>query len=143
MGTASTIKFIAVNKTKIPLINIYQQYDGYINCVGHDLEEWLMKKTLLNGFRINQTSDKYANGVGCLAAQYIKDHKEDIGELYIYPIDMSDEYVDYNHKVEIKDYLDNMPLDEITIITVTNFGNEKPIFVGKPSELLEFTEDGI
>ena len=42
MRTTSTIKFITVNKTKRPLINIFQQYDGYIDGVGRDLAEWLL-----------------------------------------------------------------------------------------------------
>jgi hypothetical protein len=42
MGTHSTIKFY--NEYDIPLICIYQQWDGYISGVGYDLANFLKDK---------------------------------------------------------------------------------------------------
>lgn len=82
MGTRSTITFYS-NDKNTPIVNIYQQYDGYLGGVGKDLCKWLENKIIVNGFSFHDKRD-IANGVGCLAAQYIKDNKKEVGNLYIY-----------------------------------------------------------
>ncbi len=141
MGTRSTITFIRKTGIKeTPYVKIYQQYDGYIDGVGHDLARFLVKRRLINGIQ-NETMEEAANGIGCLIAQYIALKKVKIGGLYIYPIDGSDEYIDYCYKVIIDE--DKVPdmADNITTIEVTNFGEDKIIFKGSPSELLRFRDD--
>lgn len=142
MGTRSTIKFIEkYDDNEQELVNIYQQYDGYIDGVGKDLAKWLLSKKLVNGFSLGMSmEDGYANGVGCLAAQFIKDNKTEIGGLYIDHIESTE---DYNYKVIIDEGKINgkTNIDDITTIIVTNWDDVKPIFRGKPSELLKFTED--
>lgn len=148
MGTRSTITFAKTDGglVVVPYVTIYQQYDGYIEGVGHELAKWLMGKTIINGIGFNQYSEKYANGLGCLAAQFIRDFKTDVGGLYIDPITIEDE-CDYNYLVLYHSYADGMlpsegcPANNLIKIIVTNWGNDKPIFEGSPKELLEFREE--
>ena len=141
MGTRSTITFIGkTGNEETPYIKIYQQYDGYIDGVGHDLARFLVKRRLINGIQ-NETMEEAANGIGCLIAQYISVNKNNIGDLYIEPLNSSNEWTDYNYTVVIDE--DKIPCDtnEATIIKVTNFDNPEIIFEGKPSELLKFDEN--
>lgn len=132
MGTRSTIKFVEkYNNEERPLVNIYQQCDGYIDGVGYELARWLLGKTIINGFNTNKyTMLDYANGPCCLAAQFIKHFKTDIGGLYIVPMDNCQ---DYNYKVVI----DNK--DRITI-SVTHWDETEPFFIGTPESLLVYKE---
>lgn len=141
MGTRSTITFIGKTGNKeTPYVKIYQQYDGYIDGVGHNLADFLKKKKIINGISNFNIKSNTANGMGCLAAQYIAFNKVEIGGLYIDPIDSSDENIDYCYKVIIDE--DKVPdmADNITTIEITNFGENKLIFKGSPSELLKFKE---
>jgi len=134
MGTRSIIKFVEKwNDNENELVTIYQQYDGYIDGVGKELAKWLASKTIINGFSPREDNRNNANGIGCLVAQFIRDFKKGIGGLYIYPSNCEPQ--DYNYKVVIDE-----SRKSITII-VTNWDEDKPIFVGSPRELLEFTED--
>jgi len=138
MGTRSTITFTArYEDGDVSLVKIYQQYDGYIKGVGYELAEWLKDKIIINGIGFeDRGNNNCANGLGCLAAQFIKEFKKDIGGLYI--TEMSDTE-DYNYNVIVDEYKTGN-LDDFTIISITNWDDEEPIFVGKPSELLEFKE---
>ena len=138
MGTRSTIKFISRYKDKeVPLVNIYQQYDGYIDGIGYELAKWLKGKKICNGISPDY-GDEYANGVGCLIAQFIRDFKEEIGGLYITSMEDKEEY---NYEVIIEDNKSADNMDKVTQIIVTNWDNSKVIFNGTPSELLEFNEE--
>ena len=147
MGTRSTISFgsYANDKYTDPIVTIYQQYDGYISGVGHELAEWLLKKKIINGIGVDQYTDEYANGVGCLAAQFIRDFKQKVGGLYIEEPKVR-EVCDYNYEVYVNEFIkvppDGIPADDCVIIIVRNWDDEttNPLFVGKPSELLEFEE---
>ena len=71
MGTRSTVKFYNEFNDE-PILSVYQQFDGYIGGVGHDLANFLFEKKVINGIGVGQTMDGgYANGMGCLAAQYV------------------------------------------------------------------------
>lgn len=138
MGTRSIIKFVEKwQDAENELVTIYQQYDGYINGVGYKLAEWLKEKTIVNGFGSKDVTN-CCNGAGCLAAQFIKDFKDGIGYLYIYPSDCEPQ--DYNYRVLIDETKTGKADDLITIV-VTNWDETEPIFVGSPSELLKFKED--
>lgn len=143
MGTRSTIKFVRPyvdkvgNKKEMPFVNIYQQYDGYISGVGYELAEWLLKKKLCNGFSCDMDDNEYANGIGCLAAQFIRDHKEELGGLYITTLDDTE---DYNYTVLVYDESGDRNYPYSYSIRVTNFDNPEPIFEGTPKELLNFKE---
>ncbi len=140
MATSSVITFVAKRNDKLtPIVSVYQYADGYLSGVGVELAEWLMKKSLINGIGMDQNNSKYANGVGCLAAQFIRDFKTSVGGLYIYPTSYNHEWIDYHYMIIIDDPLDirkPLPLNDITKISVTVFDNTKPIFEGSPEELI-------
>lgn len=96
MGTRSIIRIQEDGKT---LVSIYQQYDGYPECVGLELAKFAAARTIVNGYHGDQKSDKFANGAGCFAAQFIAHIKTDIGGVYIYPADCSGE--EYNYTIDI------------------------------------------
>lgn len=136
MGTRSTTKFIEKREEKLtPLVNIYEQWDGYIEGKGYDLADFLKSKTIINGISRGQDTSDYANGFGCLIAQYIKEFKKGVGGLYIADLDNKQEY---NYEVifdEDKYFSGNYDsIDDLVIIKVDT------IFEGTPSELLEFKE---
>jgi len=139
MSTAATILFVTKDKdgNEHPWVKIYHHGDGYIDGVGHMLAMWLKDRNLCNGIS-RDCDDTYANGVGCLIAQFIRDFKHDIGGLYIEPIDCSDEWFDYNYKVEIKD--DVGKVNKLTTISVTNFGSDKVVWKGSPKQLLKTSD---
>ena len=140
MSTRSTIKFIKKHDNKLTqLVNIYQQWDGYISGVGYDLANYLKSKKIINGISSGQDTDEYANGFGCLVAQFIRDNKENVGGLYI---DEPDDEQEYNYEVIFDadkyykmDFAETLTADEIITIRVNNF------FEGTPSELLEYKEN--
>jgi len=49
MGTRSTVKFYNQWNQKTPIMSNYNQFDGYISGVGHDLANWLKDKKEKNG----------------------------------------------------------------------------------------------
>ena len=143
MGTSAKITFVETDGYfyKKELVSVRHHWDGYIDGVGHELAKWLLKKQLINGIGSDQYSNKYANGVGCLAAWYIAENKNQPGDFYV----AANDYVgDYNYKVIVKETdLDDqsIPLNAITTIVVTlGWSSEKPIFIGTPEELLKFQE---
>lgn len=121
MGTRSTVKFYNEFSEK-PIVCIYQQYDGYISGVGHELAEWLKDKKVLNGFSGHKMEDGFANGMSCLAAQYIAHNKKAIGGFYIHDLDDEQEY---NYHVKL--------INGELIIEVDSF-------IGTPEELLKYEE---
>jgi len=88
MGTRSTIHFQQNGTT---LASIYQQYDGYPDSVGLELANFLDGITVVNGISLNE-SRRIANGVGCLAAQFVTDFKNGPGGLYLTVPDAREEY---------------------------------------------------
>jgi hypothetical protein len=128
MGTRSTVKFYSEHSTNDakPMVCIYQQYDGYIEGVGFDLANFLKGKKVINGFndaRGESIENGFANGMGCLAAQYIASIKTKIGGVYIADLDDSE---DYDYEVRLMD-------DRSIQIKVDEF-------IGSPEGLLEYKE---
>ena len=142
MGTRSVITFY-VKET--PYVSVYQQYDGYPDGVGKELCDWLSDKIVINGIssQIKDTS-KYANGVGCLAAQFIRDFKCDVGNLYITPLDYDREWVDFNYSVIIDDDINlpsgGVPIRKIAKIKISLFESTDTIFEGSIDEFYSFIE---
>lgn len=125
MGTRATVKFYNSKPTEEskPLFNVYFQFDGYYEGVGHELADFLISKKLINGIN-NQTMEQgFANGMGCLSAQYIKEIKTEIGGVYLHSIDDEEQY---DYKV--------YPTEEGFIIAVD-------AFEGTPEEFKNHTED--
>ena len=86
---------------------------------------WILNKKIVNGIPLNEClSDKIANGFGCLIAQYIRDHKPEVGDLYITSIDSDPQ--DYNYKVifDTDRWLSGRSTDpnDLITITVNNWG---------------------
>jgi len=122
MGTRSTVKFYHSFDDKEPVLSVYQQYDGYIDGVGHDLANFLKNKTVINGFGHETMKDGFANGMGCLAAQYVAENKTEIGGFYL------------TTKTDLQgyDYVVSLINDKI-IIKINDFK-------GTPEELLDYKE---
>ncbi len=123
MGTRSTVKFYSEFDQETPILSVYQQFDGYIDGVGHELAEFLKDKKVINGIGRQTMEDGYANGMGCLAAQYVAKMKDRIGGFYLTSPDDSQEY-DY----EVR-YIDGKILIEVDD------------FKGSPEELLNYNPE--
>jgi len=123
MGTRSTVKFYSEFNNNEPVLSVYNQFDGYIGGVGHDLANFLKAKTVINGFSGNQSMENgYANGMGCLAAQYVAEKKVRIGGFYL---TTKDDSQGYNYEVRL--------IDNKIVIKVDDFE-------GTPDELLNYDE---
>jgi hypothetical protein len=120
MGTRSTTKFFDGEHC---VCSIYQQYDGYISGVGHDLANWLKDKKIVNGYNSEMTMESgFANGMGCLAAQYVASQKAKIGGFYM---TTPDDIQGYDYEVRFVDGKIQIKVDK---------------FVGTPEELLVYDE---
>ena len=116
MGTRA-ITTIKDNENKT-LVVLYRQYDGYQDCHGKELKEFLESKSLVNGISISEYTrwlatgrcNSIANGMGCLAAQLIAKVKDGVGLFYIYPEGAADEWVDFSYTVYPTDSTDSSTL---------------------------------
>ena len=70
---------------------MYRQSDGYPEGHGADLRKAFGNHEIINGYN-RQTSKKYANGMGCLAAQVISHFKTGIGQIYLTDTEDRQEY---------------------------------------------------
>ena len=80
MGTHATIKFYEeYKKDDLAFYGaLYYQYDGYPENVGLKLAQFLNDTSLVNGIGPDSPKNQ-ANGIGCLAAQYISQEKTKAG----------------------------------------------------------------
>ena len=114
-------------------VQVYKHYDGYPE--GHPLElaKFLRGFNIVNG--LGQDTDKAANGLTCLAAQYIAAFKMVPGDLYVENPDtehMDIEYITYVWG----DYGKGIWM------SIFDTYEEKCIFVGKPQQLIDkYDED--
>ena len=90
-----------------PLICLYRQFDGYPSGHGAELANFLKGIKLGNGIADNPKMGKFANGMGCLAAQLVAHFKKSVGGFYIHLVTDSGgvdyEYHVYANKVVVKD----------------------------------------
>ena len=90
-----------------PLVCLYRQFDGYPSGHGAELANFLKGIKLGNGIADNPKMGKFANGMGCLAAQLVAHFKKSVGGFYIHPVTDSGgvdyEYHVYANKVVVKD----------------------------------------
>ena len=113
-------------------VQVYKHYDGYPQGHPVDLAKFLDGFGIVNG--LGMDTHKVANGLGCLAAQYVAAFKECAGDLYIENPDaehMDIEYITYV-------WGDNGKSVWMSIFDVYD---KKCIFVGKPQKLIEKYED--
>ena len=124
MGTRSTVKFYDEHNNIKPILSVYNQSDGYIDGIGHELSNFLKDKKIINGISGQKMSDGFANGMGCLAAQYVAKHKTKIGGLYL---TTDDDSQDYDYEVRF--------VDGKLIIKVDDFeGTPEELLVYNPNE---------
>jgi len=117
-------------RAELALVNIYQQYDGYPEYMAVEYAKWLKDLSIGNGLGKDPELNKYANGVGCFAAQFIKQFKDRPGGLYLHPIDNEIGWIDYIYTLYPKEGHD-------TYMSIYDAYKEKVIFVGKPDKVLE------
>lgn len=144
MGTRSKTSFIEKRGEKLThLVSVYQQYDGYIEGVGHEIAEYILSKKICNGIKLGRDTSNLANGFTCLIAQFIRDFKKDVGGLYI---TTEDNIQEYNYDVVFDSDLyygnsfnEELETNEYFKVKVIDW-NEQTIFEGTLKELLEFSE---
>ena len=111
-------------------VQIYKHYDGYPSGHPTDLAKWLNNKKIVNG--IGRDSYNVANGLGCLAAQYVAAFKMSAGDIYIENPDTERSWIDYITYIWGDDNKD---------IYMSIFDDEECIFVGTPQELIDKYEE--
>lgn len=82
MGTRS-LTIIEDEKGR-KLATMYRQFDGYYDGHGKELADFLTGFKLVNGMGGDEP-EKFANGLGCLAAQVVAHFKKEPGGIYLYP----------------------------------------------------------
>ena len=140
MGTRSLTRIIprqeglaydkAHGRAELSLVNIYQQDDGYPDYMAVEYAKWLEGLSIGNGLGRDPELNKYANGVGCFAAQFIKQFKDRPGGLYLHPIDDEEGWVDYIYTLFPKE-------GEETYMSIYHTISKDVIFVGKPDAVLK------
>ena len=114
-------------------VQVYKHYDGYPEGHPVNLARFLNKFEIVNGVPFEDDS-RVANGLGCLAAQYIAAFKMKPGDLYVENPDTEHgdiEYITYVWGIENKDIW----------MSVFDVYEDKCIFVGKPEQLIDKYDD--
>ena len=114
-------------------VQVYKHWDGYPSGHPTDLANWLVNKKIVNG--IGRDSHNVANGLGCLAAQYISAFKVGAGDLYV----ESPEHSEHGD-VEYITYVWGDYGKGIWMSIFENYEDEC-IFVGTPQELIDKYEE--
>ena len=110
-------------------VQVYKHYDGYPSGHPVELAEFLKKFRIVNGLPYDDDS-KMANGLGCLAAQYVAAFKEGPGDIYIENPDKQHgdiEYITYVWGIEGKGIW----------MSIFDTYSDECIFVGKPQQLID------
>lgn len=129
MGTRSLTHMVEDNEI---LVTIYRQYDGYLNGHGMDLAEFLNDISIVNG--ISGTTNKIANGMGCLSAQILAHLKKEPGNIYVYPPNSKDCWEEFTY------YIYNNKIGEGVRMRVED-SRGSTIFDGTPRQLIKKYED--
>ena len=130
MGTHSLIRFSHTNRK--PTCAVYQQFDGYPSGVGAKLAAFLVSRKLCNGISMTppeHPATAWANGLGCLIAQYIKSAKDGAGGLYVEDIDTADEEWTYDVIAEGAD------------IQVKVISESEAVFTGTPQQFKKWADE--
>jgi len=135
MATRSIIRFAereeGVSFSEHPKrveVQVYKHYDGYPEGHPTELAKFLRDFKIVNG--LGQDTYGTANGLGCLAAQYVAAFKMDAGDLYVENPDTQHgdiEYITYVWGTENKDIW----------MSIFDVYDEECIFVGKPQQLID------
>ena len=113
-------------------VQIYKHYDGYPQGHPLDIAKYLKDFKIVNGLGGN--TYQIANGLGCLAAQYVAAFKMEAGDIYIESPDTERSWIDY---------VTYIWGDDNKSIWMSIFDDEDEcVFVGKPQELIDkYDED--
>lgn len=144
MGTRSKTSFIRkIGDKKECLVSVYRQYDGYIEGMGYEIANYILSKEICNGIRLGRDTSKLANGFGCLIAQFIRDFKTEIGNVYI---TTEDDIQEYNYNIIFDsdlyfsgDFFTDKNTNDYFEIEVIDWNN-KLLYSGSLEGLLEFKE---
>ena len=113
-------------------VQVYKHYDGYPEGHPLDLAKFLKEFKIVSGLGID--TYQMANGLGCLAAQYVAAFKMKAGDIYI-------ENQDTRHgDIEYVTYVwgDN---GKNIWMSIFDTYEKKCIFVGKPQQLIDKYDD--
>ena len=116
-------------------VQVYKHYDGYPEGHPVDLAKFLNRFRIVNG--LTNDSTEVANGLGCLAAQYVAEFKMEPGDLYIENPDSKHFDIEYITYVW-GDYHKGIWM---SIFRVGYEKEDKCIFVGKPQQLIDKYEE--
>ena len=113
-------------------VQVYKHYDGYPGGHPVDLAKFLNNFKILNGIPYPEP-DKVANGLGCLAAQYVAAFKMAAGDIYVENPDTERSWIEY---------ITYVWGDDGKGIWMSIFNDEDEcIFVGKPQQLIDKYEE--
>lgn len=129
MGTRSLVHFHDDDKI---LATVYRQFDGYPEGRGKELANFLAGITMRNGYSQGDAAGTHANGMGCLAAQWIAFEKEDIGNVYVYAAGATDCCEEYVYDVR------ETESGEIEVEVKSAYGDGEVYFKGTAAELEAF-----
>ena len=83
-----------------PVVCMYRQFDGYPSGHGAELAEFLLPFRFINGISGEVKIGRFANGMGCIAAQMISAFKTEVGGIYLHqPILGRDDWQEYEYHV--------------------------------------------
>ena len=131
MGTRAVT--IIKNENGDDICNLYRQYDGYPECHGKELVEFLRDIVIVNGLGASE-AEKIANGMGCLAAQIIAHFKDTPGGFYLYPVTQADQGQDYTYIVSFS------KKGKSANVKCFNRNDGQLIFAGNADNIKNFTE---
>lgn len=140
MGTRSITRIQENGKT---IIDVYRQFDGYVDGQGRDLANLLKDRKMTNGIMFGQENNVF-NGAGCLAANIVwmmkKNDEGAAGGVYVHEADSENQEYTYIINVstgEGGDWGHYVP-DAYPTITVIHY--DETIFEGNSQEFCEFVE---
>ena len=146
-----TVSFIDendVNSDRPPILRVYlntHNSPSRFLVFSKKMARWLLGKyCICNMSGASYAGAKYFDGLGCLAAQFIKKFKNGVGDLYI--IDNQFPTSDYNYVIAMDDIKwfgapeDGYPADDVLTIGMTGVKHGS-LFKGKPSELVKYINE--
>lgn len=140
MGTRSLVHFVDNFRDKeTVLVTVYRQFDGYLEGRGLELGNFLAERQLVNGVPMGGNGDPrtMANGIGCLAAQWIACEKDGTGGVYILAPGANDCWEEYTYWVRDLD-------GEIEVEAYSNYSGgvddseDEPCFKGSSVDFVEY-----
>lgn len=92
MSTRSLTRVHIGNKSSAVIVAMYRQSEGYFECMGQDLVDFLDGMKITSGINMAGNPKKYANGMDCLAAQLVAHFKTEPGDIYLMSENATQEY---------------------------------------------------